>query len=235
MRSIPARVVARLSQAVTVTFAVAAIATLTLSFSPPLSAATPTPPPLTVGQEVFTTNKTNVRATADGTQPRYAVGATTAGPVTVSGNSVLWYKVAFNSGPSGWVGADMLIDGVPLPPTTNIGTPGGLNSMVLDEYGDIELVYSTGFDSASSNNNVTYSFRESTNQGLSFSTPSPLPVKQTATFQPFIPHRRSPPNATAPSISSIPARPASARPSLASRPSIWFAPSTTAPPFPHRS
>jgi hypothetical protein len=177
--AIPARVVASLCLALAV-----------LSFALSASSSVAATIPLQVGQLVFTTNQTNVRATADstlvGTQPRYAVGTTTAGPVTVSGNSVLWYKVTFNSGPSGWVGADMLIDGVPLPTAVNIGTPGGLNSMVLDENGDIELVYSTGFDSASSNNHVTYSFRESTNQGLSFSTPSPLPVMQTATFQPFL-------------------------------------------------
>jgi hypothetical protein len=183
MRSIPARVAVCLSAAVFI-----AVAVLALALSPsPTSAATI---PLRVPQAVFTTNPTNVRATADGTlvgtQPRYALGQTTAGPVTVSGNSTIWYKVTFNTGPSGWVGADMLIDGVPLPPTVNIGTPGGLNSMVLDENGDIEIVYSTGFDTASSDNHVTYSFRESTNQGLSFSTPSPLPVKQTSTFQPFI-------------------------------------------------
>jgi hypothetical protein len=185
MRLIPARFVARLSLAVTVVLAVAAVTILTLSFSaPPLSAATPPPPPLSVGQGIFTTNQTNVRATADGTlvgtQPRYATGTVSAGPTFVSADSAYWVKVTFDRGPSGWVGADMLINGIPTPTSVNVGTPGGLSSMVLDENANIEIVYSTGVDS---NNNVLYSFRESTNQGLSFSTPSPLPVKQTSTFQ----------------------------------------------------
>jgi hypothetical protein len=172
-RCIPARAVV---------FVCLALAILAFAFS--ASSTLAATPPLVVGQETFTTGATNVRATADGTlvgtQPRYSVGVVTAGPVTVSGNSVTWYKVTFNTGPSGWVGADMLIDGVPLPTTVNVGTPGGLSSMVLDENSNIEIVYSTGTDS---NNNGLYSFRESTNQGLSFSAPSPLPVKQTATFQ----------------------------------------------------
>jgi hypothetical protein len=179
MRSVPVRVVVYLCLTVAV---------LAVAFSASSTSAATIP--LRVPQAVFTTNPTNVRATADGTlvgtQPRYALGTITAGPVTVPGNSVLWFKVAFNSGPSGWVGADMLIDGVPIPSAVNVGTPGSPASMLLDENGDIEIVYSTGFDSASSDMHVTYSFRESTNQGLSFSPPSPLPVMQTQTFQPFI-------------------------------------------------
>jgi hypothetical protein len=176
MRSIPARVVACLSVAVAVlAFALSASST---------SAATI---PLVVGQQAFTTGQTNVRATADGTlvgtQPRYAIGTVVAGPVTVSGNSTIWYKVTFNTGPSGWVGADMLIDGVPLPKSVNVGT-GTLDTMALDENGNIELVFTTGTD-PNDRYNHTYSFSESTNQGLSFSTPAVLPLK-TATFTPLL-------------------------------------------------
>ena len=185
MSSIPSRVVARVCRGVAVTFAVA-VAVFALSFSvPAASAANPPAPPLKVGQGVFTTNPTNVRSTADGaligTQPKYASGIVTVGPTFVSADSAWWVKVTFNPGPSGWVGADMLIDGVPLPPTVNIGTPGSITSVVLDENANIETVYASGADG---NKNTLYSFRESTNQGLSFSTPSPLPVKQTAGFQP---------------------------------------------------
>jgi hypothetical protein len=185
MSSIPARVVARLCHVVAPTFAVV-LAVLALSFSAPAaSAATPPAPPLKVGQGVFTTNVTNVRATADGTligtQPKFAEGSITAGPTFVSADSAWWVKVAFSAGPSGWVGADMLIDGVPLPPTVTIGAPGAITSAVLDENANIEVVYSTGTDA---NNHALYSFRESTNQGLSFSTPTPLPVMQSSQFQP---------------------------------------------------
>jgi hypothetical protein len=174
-RSIPARVVVCLSLA---------FAILALAFSAPtLSAATPPPPPLKVGQDVFTTNKTNVRATADGTligtQPKFAEGVVTVGPTFVSADSAWWVKVTFNPGPSGWVGADMLIDGVPIPPTVNIGTPGSLTSMLLDQDANIDIVYASGSDSM---NNTLYSFRESTNQGLSFSAPSLLPVTENFNF-----------------------------------------------------
>jgi hypothetical protein len=66
-----------------------------------------------VGQGVVTNGITNVRATADGvligTQQKGAVGTITAGPVTVPGNQVTWYKVGFAISPSGWVGGDMLV------------------------------------------------------------------------------------------------------------------------------
>jgi hypothetical protein len=174
MSSIPARVVARLCHVVAPTFAVV-LAVLALSFSAPAaSAANPPAPPLKVGQLAYTTNKTNVRSTADGTligtQPKGASGTITAGPTFVSADSAYWVKVTFESGPSGWVGADMLIDGIALPQTVNVATPGSLTSMLLDQDANIDIIYSAGGGFG------PFSFRESTNQGLSFSTPSPLPV-----------------------------------------------------------
>jgi hypothetical protein len=163
-----------------------AVAILTLPFcAPPLSAATPLAPPLRVGSFAVTTGKTNVRSTPDGTlvgtQPRYAVGNVTAGPTFVSADSVWWVKVTFNSGPSGWVGADMLINGIPTPTSVVVAT-GSNQNMILDENGDIEVAYTSSVDS---NNNATYSFTESTNQGLSFSTPAAVPMK--TIVQPFVP------------------------------------------------
>jgi hypothetical protein len=192
MSSIRACVVARLARAVAVTFAVA-LAVLTLAFA--ASAATPPPPPLSVGQGIFTTNKTNVRATADGTligtQPRYALGTITAGPTFVTGDSAYWVKVTFDSGPSGWVGADMLINGIPTPKSVVVG-PGGNQNMILDENGNIELAYTS---SADPNTGIrTYSFSESTNQGLSFGSPVVLPMKtfiQPTIFPPQIAAERS--------------------------------------------
>ena len=168
-QSVRARVVA---------FLYLAVAILTIAFSPSSFAATPT---FQVGEEVATTGTTNVRATADGTlvgtQPRYATGDIAAGPVTVTGNSVIWYKVTFFSGPSGWVGADMLIGG--LPPSKSVIVGKGQNqAMVLDEFGNIEVAFASSFDSS---HNPIYSFSESTNQGLTFSTPTVLPMR--ATFQ----------------------------------------------------
>lgn len=177
MSSIRACVVARLFHAVAVAITVATVTIFTISFSaPPLSAATPPAPPLSVGQEVFTTNQTNVRSTADGTlvgtQPRYAIGSITAGPTFVSADSAYWVKVTFNSGPSGWVGADMLINGIPTPTSVVIAT-GGLDAAALDEFGNIDVVTNT----TDAQNNRTFSFSESTNQGLSFSAPAVLPMK----------------------------------------------------------
>jgi hypothetical protein len=182
MSPIPARAFARLSEVLTAAIAIATLTFVGLAVpAPSLSAATP--PPLTVGQVVCTTNKTNVRSTADGTligtQPRFAIGAITAGPVFVSGDSVFWVKVVFNSGPSGWVGADMLINGIPTPKNVNVGSGFG-QSVILDEIGNIEV----GFTSKGGPNvvNPTYSFSESTNQGLSFSTPTVLPALHFTSF-----------------------------------------------------
>jgi hypothetical protein len=163
-----------------VTFLYFALAILTIMFSPSSSfAATPT---FQVGEEVATTGTTNVRATADGslvgTQPRYATGDIAAGPVTVSGNSVTWYKVTFFSGPSGWVGVDMLIGGLPAPKSVIVGQGENFFALVLDEFGNIEVPFISSFDS---NHNAIYSFSESTNQGLTFSTPTVLPMS--ALFQ----------------------------------------------------
>lgn len=178
MSPIPARVVARVYHAVAVTFALA-LAVLTLSFS--TSAATPPAPPLRVGLAAVTTAKTNVRSTPDGTlvgtQPRYAVGSITVGPTFSSADSAWWVKVTFNSGPSGWVGADMLINGIPTPKSVIVGN-GQNQAMVLDEFGNIEVAFASSFDSS---HNPIYSFTESTNQGLTFSTPTVLPMR--ATFQ----------------------------------------------------
>lgn len=177
MSSIPARAVARLCHAVAVALTLATLTILTLSSS--ASGANPPAPPLHVGQGIFTTNLTNVRATADGTligtQPKFAEGSITAGPTFVSADSAWWVKVAFTAGPSGWVGADMLIDGVPLPTAVNIGASSSLTSLLLDPDSNIDIVYASGMDAQS---NTLYSFRESTNQGLSFSTPALLPITE---------------------------------------------------------
>jgi hypothetical protein len=165
-RPVPARVV------VSVFFAVSTLLSV-LALSPAsTSAITPT---FTVGQQVATTGTTNVRATADGTlvgtQPKDTTGSILAGPVTVPGNSVTWYQVNFLSGPSGWVGGDMLI-GVSTPKSIIVGT-GTAQAMVLDEFGNIEVGFTS---SLNSNNNPVYAFSESTNQGFTFSMPSILPM-----------------------------------------------------------
>jgi hypothetical protein len=147
--------------------------TLLLALSPAAtSAAAPTFP---LGTQVATVAITNVRATADGTllgtQPRYAIGSITAAPVFASADSAYWVKVAFNSGPSGWVGADMLVDGVPTPKAVVVGNGTG-QTMILDELGNIDVAFTS---STGANNSNFYSFSESTNQGLAFSTPTVLP------------------------------------------------------------
>jgi hypothetical protein len=108
----------------------------------------------------------------------------------------------------------MLIDGVPLPPTVNIGTPGSLTSMLLDQDANIDILYASGSDSL---NNTLYSFRESTNQGLSFSAPSLLPVKENFNFLPSrsLSNSKWPLNAKGFSISSLCVLPTSASPRLA--------------------
>jgi hypothetical protein len=168
-RPVPARVV------VSVFFAAFAIISL-LAFAPSSTFALTSSFP--VGERITTIGTTNVRATADGalvgTQPKNAIGSIAAGPVTVSGNSVTWYQVNFASAPSGWVGGDMLVAASASPngPNTTVVGNGTAQTMVLDEFGNIEV----GFISTDSNNNQTYSFSESTNQGLSFSTPTVLPM-----------------------------------------------------------
>jgi hypothetical protein len=139
-------------------------------------AATLTSTGFTVGEAVITDGPTNVRATPDGTlvgqQKQGALGSILAGPVTVPGNAVTWYQVNFATAPSGWVGADMLVaapttsGGPPVHPTV-VGT-GSSQTMVLDEFGNIEV----GWVGA----NSTYLFSESTNHGLSWSTPATTPI-----------------------------------------------------------
>jgi hypothetical protein len=161
-RLVPARVVVSvLFAAVFFILALAPISTF---------ATTPTFP---IGDHVGTTGVTNVRATADGTkvgtQAKGATGTVLAGPVTVAGNSVIWYQVNFATAPSGWVGGDMLTDGTSgaaAPKSVVVGTGTG-QTMVLDEFGTIEL----GWTGA-----TAYQFSESTNQGLTFSAPSSLPM-----------------------------------------------------------
>jgi hypothetical protein len=53
--------------------------------------------------------------------------------------------------------------------------------MLLDQDANIEIIYQSGSDA---NHNTFYSFRESTNQGLSFSAPSLLPISQNSFGQP---------------------------------------------------
>jgi hypothetical protein len=169
-RPVPARVV------VSVFFA-AVFSILTLSLAAVSTLATT--PTFAVGQIVGTNGVTNVRATADGTklgtQAKGATGTVLAGPVTVAGNSVIWYQVNFATAPSGWVGGDMLVagtGGTSVPKAVVVGNGGTAQTMVLDEFGNIEV----GFISSDASGNPTYSFSESTNQGLSFSTPTVLPM-----------------------------------------------------------
>jgi hypothetical protein len=158
-----------------------ALTILTVAFSSDSTfAATPIIP---IGQDVFTTGVTNVRATADGTlvgtQPRYSVGTVTTGPVTISGDSVTWYKVTFNTGPSGWVGADMLIDGVVLPKSVVIERAMS-QDMILDEFGNIEVAFIVNIDPN------FYGFAESTNQGMTFNiTNNLLPMHTLSASFPF--------------------------------------------------
>lgn len=147
-----------------------------LAFSPTSASAAPATFP--IGQKVATIGTANVRAAADGTkigtQPKDATGTIAAGPVTVPGNSVTWYRVNFATAPSGWVGGDMLVApgaGGAAPQSVVVGN-GTAQTMVLDEFGNIEI----GFISNDATSNPTYSFTESTNQGLSFSAPSVLPM-----------------------------------------------------------
>ena len=161
------------SAALTLLFA-ALISLLALSPTPTCAA----PPTFSIGQHVGTRAVTNVRAAADGakigTQPKNATGSIAAGPLTVPGNSVTWYRVNFATAPSGWVGADMLVAGgagATAPQSVVVGN-GTAQTMVLDEFGNIEI----GFISNDATSSPTYSFSESTNQGLSFSTPTILPM-----------------------------------------------------------
>jgi hypothetical protein len=172
-RLVPARVVVSVFSAAAT--AVAIFAILALTALTPDTARAAAPPAFRIGLQVTTTGTTNVRATADGkllgTQPRFALGNVTAGPVTVGSNVVSWYQVSFVTGPSGWVGADMLVDGIATPKSVVVGK-GTSQTMILDEFGNIEV----GFNSVDANSNPTYSFTESTNQGLTFATPSLLPA-----------------------------------------------------------
>lgn len=169
-RPVPARVV------VSVFFAALA-ALCILAFSPNSTSAAPA---FTSGETVSTVGVVNVRATADGTklgtQPQGATGTIAAGPVTVTGNAVTWYQVNFGTAPSGWVGGDMLVAGSaasgPVNPKSVVVGNGTAQTMVLDEFGNIEI----GFISDDATASPTYSFTESTNQGLTFSTPSLLPM-----------------------------------------------------------
>ena len=159
MRSIPARLVVSIFSAVAVVIISLLAASSALAITPP--------PTFTIGEQVATSAASNIRATADGkllgTQPRFAVGSITAGPATVSGNSVTWYQVSFASGPSGWLGSDMLIGGI-APPKSVVINNGLSQNMTLDEFGDIEVAYVLNVDPD------FYAFSESTNQGLSFTT-----------------------------------------------------------------
>ena len=116
-RPVPARVV------VSVFFAALTLLFILAASPKSTSAITPS---FTVGQRVATVGTTNVRAVADGallgTQPKGATGAIVAGPVTVSGNAVIWYEVTFLTGNSGWVGGDMLIGGSSAPKAIAVGT-----------------------------------------------------------------------------------------------------------------
>jgi hypothetical protein len=165
-RPVPARVVVSLLFA-----SVALFFTLVVA---PTSTPAATPA-LSVGESVATTGVTNVRATADGTklgtQLKGATGSILAGPVTVPGNSVTWYNVSFNTAPSGWVGGDMLT-AVSTPKSIIVGT-GTAQTMVLDEFGNIEVGFTS---SLTSDNNPVYAFSESTNQGFTFSMPNVLPM-----------------------------------------------------------
>jgi hypothetical protein len=172
-RLVPARVIVSVFLAAVFVSAL----TFTLALSAPSSFAIT--PIFIPGQSVATVGVANVRATADGTlfgqQAKGATGAILAGPVTVSGNSVPWYHVNFATAPSGWVGGDMLVasgSSGPTTPKSVVVGKGTSQAMVLDEFGGIEV----GFISVDANNNPTYSFSESTNQGLTFSTPSILPM-----------------------------------------------------------
>jgi len=133
------------------------------------------PAPFTVGEAVSTDGVTNVRDNPDGnlvgTQKQGATGNILAGPVMVSGNAVTWYQVSFATAPSGWVGADMLIAsprGPGGPPNATVVGTGSSQTMVLDEFGNLEV----GWQGA----NNSYLFSESTNHGLSWSAPATTPI-----------------------------------------------------------
>lgn len=84
----------------------------------------PPPPPtaLGIGVKVKTISAAPVRnpagSTSVGNQPAGAQGTVTAGPVTANGFP--WWNVQFDTGVSGWVGADnlsLLSSGVPSDPS----------------------------------------------------------------------------------------------------------------------
>lgn len=74
------------------------------------SGVVPPPVEIGIGSRVQAVGQVNVRATPGGTQvgqqPNGALGTVTAGPQTA--NAFPWWSVKFDSGPSGWVGADVL-------------------------------------------------------------------------------------------------------------------------------
>jgi hypothetical protein len=89
------------------------------------------PPPVEIGigSRVAAVGQVNVRSTAGGTlagtQPNGALGTVAAGPQTA--NSFPWWEVTFDTGVSGWVGADGLELAVN-PPSPLVAFPGAQGS-----------------------------------------------------------------------------------------------------------
>lgn len=151
---------------------------------PVVSATSPQQAAFTAGEEVSTDGITNVRATADGvllgTQKAGALGKIVSGPALVSGNSVTWYQVNFATQPSGWVGADMLVPASKTrsPQTVVLGT-GTDQTMVLDEFGNLDVAWNGV--------NNTYQFTASFNHGLTWTTPTDLPMSPAVPMSPLGP------------------------------------------------
>jgi hypothetical protein len=151
---------------------------------PAAFAALPQQAVFTAGEEVATDGVTNVRAIADGAllgmQKKGSLGKIVSGPTLISGNSVTWYQVNFSTAPSGWVGGDMLVAAStnPISQTVVLGT-GTDQTMILDEFGNIDVAWN-GI-------NNTYQFTASFNHGLSWTTPTSLPMSPAVPMSPLGP------------------------------------------------
>jgi hypothetical protein len=161
--------------------------------------ATATTPSFVMGENVATNGTTNVRSAPDGallgTQQKGAPGIIVGGPVHVSGNSITWWRVdfvaispsGFPAGPSGWVGADMLVEfSAPRPVPVTLGT-GADQTLIVDEFGNIDVTWYGLKKPNCAFPTCQYYFTESSNQGLTWIAPTLLPMSPAQTMSPVGP------------------------------------------------